>query len=56
MQDPATARAGASLEQRFGNATAAHGGFLFQGNVQGNINLPGKSVFTLYPPANIFVL
>lgn len=55
MQALAPARAGAGLEQRFGNAIADHGGFAFQGNAYGDINFPGKSVFRPCPPAWICV-
>jgi len=38
---PARAASSATVKQHFGGAAAAHGGFAFQGNVYGNINVPG---------------
>lgn len=46
MQAPAPAPTdtGGAVEQRFGNAIAADGGFVFQGIVKGDLNIPSKSV------------
>jgi hypothetical protein len=44
---PARAASSATFEQHFGDAEAGHGGFAFQGNVYGNINVPGQ--FVLQP-------
>src|SRR6187549_3478879 len=45
MQSPAPTgvAAGATTKQHFGNATAHNGSYLFQGNVYGSVQFPGKS-------------
>ena len=41
---PARAPSSATFEQHFGDVAAAYGGFAFQGNVYGNVNVPGQCV------------